>query len=62
MKCIIKINDAHELRKQCQQSDTRLRELYGKLKKEYDIDRCKVTKVSICIYIEKKNEYKIITI
>nr|XP_034187607.1 zinc finger protein 14-like [Osmia lignaria] len=48
MKCIMKINDAHELRKQCQQSDTRLRELYGKLKKEYDIDRCKITKDKWC--------------
>ncbi|XP_017878730.1 oocyte zinc finger protein XlCOF6-like [Ceratina calcarata] len=29
-KCISKVNDAHELRKKCQQSDIRLRELYGK--------------------------------
>lgn len=31
MKCILKINDAHELRQQCQQSDIQLRELYGSI-------------------------------
>ena len=57
MKCILKINDAHELRKQCQQSDIRLRELYGKVEKIYNINLCKTTKVSIDIFVNK--EYNI---
>ncbi|KAF3424397.1 hypothetical protein E2986_05245 [Frieseomelitta varia] len=47
-KCILKINDAHELRKQCQQSDIRLRELYGKVEKIYNINLCKTTKDQYC--------------
>nr|XP_033204073.1 zinc finger protein 665-like [Bombus vancouverensis nearcticus] len=43
-KCILKINDAHELRRQCQQSDIQLRELYGKVEKIYNINLCKTTK------------------
>ncbi|OAD62428.1 hypothetical protein WN48_07299, partial [Eufriesea mexicana] len=48
MKCILKINDAHELRKQCQQSDLRLKKLYGKVEKTYNINFCKITKDQYC--------------
>lgn len=48
MKCILKINDAHELRQQCQQSDIQLRELYGKVEKIYNINLCKTTIDQYC--------------
>ncbi|CAK9795082.1 Zinc finger protein 420 [Anthophora quadrimaculata] len=48
MKCILKINDAHQLRKQCQQSDIRLRELYGKVERIYSINLCKNTRDQYC--------------
>ncbi|XP_076766559.1 uncharacterized protein LOC143433215 isoform X1 [Xylocopa sonorina] len=47
-KCILKVNDAHELRKQCQQSDVQLRELYGKVGKLYNANLHKATKDQCC--------------
>lgn len=44
-KCISKVNDAHELRKQCQRSDIHLRELYGKA---YTINPQKTMKDQYC--------------
>ncbi|XP_003700791.2 uncharacterized protein LOC100880255 [Megachile rotundata] len=48
MKCIIRIDNAHELRKQCQESDIQLRKLYGKFRKEYGTNRCKPTQDKWC--------------
>ncbi|XP_053979423.1 zinc finger protein 14-like isoform X1 [Hylaeus volcanicus] len=48
MECMIKVNNAHELRKQCQQSDIRLREVYGKLKSMSNTNRLKTTKDQCC--------------
>ncbi|XP_033338039.2 uncharacterized protein LOC117227141 [Megalopta genalis] len=48
MQCAIKVNEAYELRKQCQQTDTRLRELYGKLTTIYNANQFKVTKDQCC--------------
>lgn len=62
MKCILKVNDAHELRKQCQQSDVRLRELYGKVEKTYNVNLCKITNVSIYIFVNEEYDYMIIII
>ncbi|KAG7213929.1 hypothetical protein KM043_003129 [Ampulex compressa] len=32
-KCVVRVNDAHALREQCQRADGRLRELYGKVER-----------------------------
>lgn len=49
MECIIKVNNAHELRKQCHQSDIRLREVYGK---QCNSNKFKTTKVNICAHMK----------
>lgn len=36
IKCILKVNAAHELREQCQRADVKLRQLYGKVIKKAD--------------------------
>ncbi|XP_076629256.1 uncharacterized protein LOC143345752 [Colletes latitarsis] len=48
MECTIKVNNAYELRKQCQQSDLRLREVYGKLKSMCNTNKFKSTKDQFC--------------
>ena len=47
-KCMMRVDDAHELRKQCEQSDIWLRELYGKLRAECNTNQFKTTKDQCC--------------
>ncbi|XP_076655001.1 uncharacterized protein LOC143360225 [Halictus rubicundus] len=48
MQCSIKVNQAYELRKQCQRSDAWLRELCGKLTTIYNGNRFRTTKDQCC--------------
>ncbi|XP_035741581.1 zinc finger protein 16-like isoform X1 [Vespa mandarinia] len=48
VKCILKVNAAHELREQCQRTDIKLRELYGKARKTVDASRHNSVKDQYC--------------
>lgn len=50
LECVVKVNVAYELRKQCQKADVELRKLYGRALRTNVASNCIPTKVSSFLY------------
>ncbi|XP_015183662.1 PREDICTED: zinc finger protein 709-like [Polistes dominula] len=62
IKCIVKVNAAHQLREQCQRADVKLRQLYGKAIKKADTlkDQYCQTEEHFSLVTKEENNYSFI--